>query len=220
LRFTAAEASSFFTAALGAGLAEDDVRLLAARTEGWIAGMQLAALAMRQHADRAAFVQSFTGSHHYLLDYIQEEILQRHELAVQRFLLQTAVLRRLNAALCAALTGDATSQAMLERLERTNLFVVPLDEERRWDRMHDLFREVLLARLQASEPELVSVLHQRAAHYFAAQDEMREAVTHALAARDFSYAASLIEREAGQLWLSGEAQTVLSWIGALPDVVL
>jgi len=220
LRFTQAEASSFFKAALGAGLAEADVRLLSARTEGWIAGMQLAALAMRQRADRSAFVQSFTGSHHYLLDYIQEEILERQELAVQRFLLQSAVLRRLNAALCTALTGDATSQAMLERLERNNLFVVPLDDQRQWYGMHELFREVLLARLQASEPELVPLLHQRAAHYFAAQDEMREAITHALAARDFSYAASLIERTAERLWLSGEAQTVQIWIGALPDDVV
>jgi len=220
LRFTEAEASSFFKGALGAGLAEADVRLLSQRTEGWIAGLQLAALAMRQRADRAAFVQSFTGSHRYLLDYIQEEILQRQELWVQRFLLQTAVLRRLNAALCAARTEDATNQALLEMLERHNLFVVPLDDERQWYRMHELFREVLLARLQATEPELVPVLHQRAAHWYAAHDELPEAITHALAARDFASAASLIERTAERLWLSGEAQTVQSWIGALPDDVV
>ena len=108
---------------------------------------------------------------------------------------------------------------MLEMLERTNLFVVPLDDERQWYRMHDLFREVL-ARLQAIEPEMVPLLHQRAAHWYAAEDELHEAITHALAAQDFSYAAILIERAAEQLWLSGEAQTVLDWIGALPDIVL
>jgi LuxR family transcriptional regulator, maltose regulon positive regulatory protein len=220
LRFSAAEASSFVTQTLGQGLAEADVRLLSQRTEGWIAGLQLAVLAMRQRENRAAFVQAFTGSQRYLMDYVQEEILARQGLGVQRFLLQTAVLTRLNAALCAALTEERNSQAVLETLERHNLFVVPLDDERQWYRVHDLFREALLARLHSTEPELVPVLHQRAAHYFAAHGEVRAAITHALAARDFVSAAELIEREAGQLWLSGEAQSVLNWIGALPDVVL
>ncbi len=220
LRFSAAEASSFFSQALGEALAEDDTLLLEARTEGWVAGLQLAALAMRQREDRSAFVQAFTGSQRYLLDYLQEEVLERQGLRVQRFLLQTAVLTHLNAALCAALTEETASQAMLEWLERHNLFVVPLDEERQWYRMHELFREVLLARLQASEPELLPLLHQRAADWYAAQGELREAIAHALAARDFASAAELIEREAGQLWLSGEAQTVQNWIGALPDVVV
>lgn len=220
LRFTTAEASSFFSRALGEGLAEQDVLRLEQRTEGWIAGLQLAGLAMRQRADRSAFVQGFTGSHRYLLDYIQEEILERQPPDVRRFLLHTAVLRRLNASICAALTKDSASQAILEMLERTNLFVVPLDDERQWYRMHDLFREVLLARLQASEPGMVPLLHQRAAHWYAAEDELHEAITHALAAQAFSYAATLIERAAEQLWLSGEAQTVLDWIGALPDIVL
>jgi LuxR family transcriptional regulator, maltose regulon positive regulatory protein len=220
LRFSEAEASSFFTQTLGEGLAEEDVQRLEQRTEGWVAGLQLAALAMRQRQDRSAFVQAFTGSHRYLLDYIQEEILQHQPPNVQRFLLQTAVLRRLNASICAALTEDATSQAMLEMLERSNLYVVPLDDERQWYRVHDLFREVLLARLQATEPELLPLLHQRAAHWYAAHDELREAITHALAAADFLYAADLIERAAERLWLSGEAQTVLDWIGALSDAVL
>jgi LuxR family maltose regulon positive regulatory protein len=220
LRFTTAEASSFFSRALGEGLAEQDVLRLEQRTEGWIAGLQLAGLAMRQRADRSAFVQGFTGSHRYLLDYIQEEILDRQPPDVRRFLLHTAVLRRLNAGVCRALTENPASQAMLEMLERTNLFVVPLDDERQWYRMHDLFREVLLARLKAIEPEMVPLLHQRAAHWYAAEDELHEAITHALAAQDFSYAAILIERAAEQLWLSGEAQTVLDWIGALPDIVL
>jgi LuxR family maltose regulon positive regulatory protein len=220
LRFSVAEATSFFTQALGDGLADGEVRLLSRRSEGWIAGLQLALLAMRQRADRSAFVQAFTGSHRYLADYVQEEILAQQPSSIQRFLLECAVLRRMNAALCAALTEERSSQSMLESLERHNLFVVPLDDERQWYRMHDLFREVLLARLQASEPELAPVLHQRAAHWYAAHGELREAIAHALAAEDFAYAAGVIEREADQLWLSGEAQTVQSWISALPDVIL
>jgi LuxR family maltose regulon positive regulatory protein len=220
LRFTTAEASSFFSRTLGEGLEQEDVLRLEQRTEGWIAGLQLASLSMRNRADRSAFVQGFTGSHRYLLDYIQEEILERQAPDVRRFLLRTAVLRRLNASVCAALTEDPASQAKLEMLERVNLFVVPLDDERQWYRMHDLFREVLLARLQASEPGVVPLLHQRAARWYADHDEPHEAITHALAAQDFSYAATLIERAAEQLWLSGEAQSVLDWIDALPDGVL
>jgi LuxR family maltose regulon positive regulatory protein len=220
LCFSEAEASSFFKAALGTVLADEDVRLLERRTEGWIAGLQLAALAMRPREDRSAFVQAFSGSHRYLLDYIQEEILERQPLPIQRFLLQSAVLSRITAALCMALTDDPNSQQLLERLERDNLFVVPLDEQRQWYRLHELFREVLLARLQASEPELVPVLHQRAARWYAAEGELREAISHALAGRDFAYAAELIERAAEEVWLSGEIQTLCRWVMALPDVVV
>jgi len=199
LRFTAAEATAFFTQSLGEELAEDDVRLLEQRTEGWIAGLQLAVLAMRQRADRAAFVQLFTGGHRYLLDYVQEEILQLQPLPVQRFLLQTAVVPRMNAALCEALTGEPLSQAMLDWLERHNLFVAPLDDRRQWYRMHDLFREVLLARLHATEPQLAPRLHKRAARWYAAQGAQREAIVHALAAVDVAYAADLIERSSPAL---------------------
>jgi LuxR family transcriptional regulator, maltose regulon positive regulatory protein len=220
LRFTTAEATTFFKGALGDELAEADVRLLERRTEGWIAGLQLAALAMRQRVDRSAFVQTFSGSHRYLLDYVQQEILQRQPLRVQRFLLRTAVLSRMNAAICAALTDDTTSQMVLEMMERNNLFVVPLDEQRQWYRVHDLFREALLARLRATEPELVPRLHQRAAHWYAAHDELPEAITHALAAEDFSYAATLMERAAEQVWLTGETGTLYRWVMALPDAVV
>jgi LuxR family maltose regulon positive regulatory protein len=185
-----------------------------------VAGLQLAALAMRQHEDRSAFVQAITGSHRYLLDYVQEEILQRQPLPVQRFLLQTAVLCRMNTALCAALTQDTTSQAMLELLERNNLFVIHLDDGRQWYRLHDLFREVLLARLRTIEPELELLLHERAARWYAEQGELREAVDHSMAARDFPYAADLTERAAPRMWLSGEAHVVHRWVGALPLTIL
>jgi LuxR family maltose regulon positive regulatory protein len=220
LRFTEMEATTFFTQTLGAEPAVEELRLLESRTQGWVAGLQLAALAMRQCEDRSAFVQAFTGSHRHLLDYVQEEILQRQPLPVQRFLLQTAVLRRMNAALCAALTEDTTSQAMLESLERNNLFVVHLDDGRDWYRLHDLFREVLLARLRTTEPALEPLLHGRAARWYAGQGEPREAIDHAMAAGDFDYAADLIERAAPQLWLRGEAHVVQSWIEVLPPAVL
>ena len=153
LRFTAAEATAFFTQSLGEGLADDDVRRLERRTEGWVAGLQLAVLAMRQRTDRAAFVQVFTGSHRYLLDYVQEEILQRNRCPSNASCFRPPWFLRMNAALCAALTGEPTSQAMLDWLERHNLFVVPLDDGASGIACIDLFREVMLARLQATEPE-------------------------------------------------------------------
>jgi LuxR family maltose regulon positive regulatory protein len=220
LRFTEAETTSLFTVVLGDVLGEDDVQLLERRTEGWVAGLQLAALALRQRENRSAFVQAFSGSHRYLLDYLQEEVLERQPPRVQRFLLRTAVLSRLSAGICAALTEDTGSQARLEALERNNLFVVPLDEQRQWYRVHDLFREALLARLHAIEPGLAPRLHQRAAQWYAARSQLQEAITHALAAESFAYAAALIEREVPKLWLSGEAQTVHTWVQALPDSVL
>jgi LuxR family maltose regulon positive regulatory protein len=220
LRFTSEETISFLRQGMDLPLTQEDMAILAQRTEGWIAGLQLAALSMRQHTDLTSFVQAFTGSHRHLLDYVRDEILQCQTLPIQRFLLRVAVLTRMNAAICEALTQDPTSQLMLELLERNHLFVIPLDEQRQWYRLHDLFREVLLARLYATEPEQVPLLHQQAAHWYNVQGDVHEAITHALAAADYSFAASLIERAAGHLWRSGEASTVLNWVMALPDTVL
>lgn len=223
LRFTTEEATSFFTQTVGHTLSEDAIVMLESRTEGWVAGLQLAALALRKRDDPSLLTQVFAGNHRYLLDYVQEEILQQQPLAVQDFLLQTAVLTRMNTALCQAVTGDETpqaSQVMLEALERDNLFVVPLDEQRQWYRFHELFRDVLLARLQASQPQLIPLLHQRAARWYEAQGMIHEAITHALAAGDYPFAAAVLEREASPLWMNGEAKTVLNWVTALPDTAL
>ena len=138
---------------MGLPLSEEDVATLATRTEGWIAGLQLAALSLRKRQDLSAAVSDFGGSHRYLLDYVQQDILAQLPLALQDFLLQTSILTRMNAAFCQAVTaapGESASQEMLEELERANLFVVPLDEQRQWYRYHDLFREALRARLHAS----------------------------------------------------------------------
>jgi LuxR family maltose regulon positive regulatory protein len=223
LRFTQEEASSFLTQAMGLSLSEGDVRALQQRTEGWIAGLQLAALSLSKRGDVSTFIKDFTGSHRFLLDYVQQEILAQLPERLQDFLLQTSILPRLNAALCQAVTASPTLQAsqdMLETLERANLFVVPLDDQRQWYRFHDLFREALRARLQASQPQLVPLLHLRAARFYNAVGQHREAIMHALAAEDYSYAASLMERAAESFWLSGEAKTVQAWVLSLPDAIL
>jgi LuxR family maltose regulon positive regulatory protein len=220
LRFRPEEASLFLRQTMGLSLSQEEVATLEKRTEGWVAGLQVAALSLRKQQDRVAWISAFTGSHRYLLDYVQQEILLLQPEPIRRFLLQVAVLTRMNAAVCQAVTGEPASQDLLETLERSNLFVVPLDEQRQWYRLHDLFREALLVQGQARQPDLVPRLHLRAARWYEAQGELREAIAHALAAGDFLYAASLIERAAASLWLSGEAQTVLTWLVALPDAVL
>jgi LuxR family maltose regulon positive regulatory protein len=220
LRLSGEEAASFLTQVMGLALSEEDTRRLERRTEGWIAGLQLAALSMRRHADVSAFLQAFTGSHRLILDYVQEEILEPLPQGQQRFLLQTSVLDRMNAEICQALTGEPASQTILEELERANLFLIPLDEERRWYRFHTLFREVLLARLQATQPEQVVRLHREAALWYQHQGWPHEAIPHALATQDAVFVAELLEGCVERLSRQGELQTLLAWIKLLPLEVL
>jgi LuxR family maltose regulon positive regulatory protein len=203
LRFQEVEASQYLGQMLSPPLSEEEVRQLLSRTEGWIAGLHLAALTLQKRQDRAAFLQAFTGSQRYLLDYVQEEILSR-----------------LDASVCQAVTAAPerrVSQQMLEWLERANLFLVSLDEERRSYRLHELFREALLSALSTTHPESVPVLHRRAARFYEAQGEWAEAITHALAAADYSTAANLMEHTVEQFWLRGEAATITRWVLALPQ---
>ena len=223
LRFSREEAASFLRQVLEHPLSEEDIAILQIHTEGWIAGLQLAALSLSRREDVSAFVKDFGGSHRFVLDYVQQDILARLPVALQDFLLQTSILTRMNAAVCQAVTavsGKPANQEMLETLERANLFVVPLDEQRQWYRYHDLFREALRARLYAAHPELVPLLHTRAARWYESQGEWREAITHALTAPDYPLAASLIEQAASVFWLSGEASVVQNWALTLPDPVL
>ena len=223
LHFTREEATSFLLQSVGLPLSEEDAATLHQRTEGWIAGLQLAALSLRKRQDLSGFVKEFAGSHRYLLDYVQQDILTRLPVPLQDFLLQTSIVTSMNAAVCQAVTARPTReecQQMLEEVERANLFVMPLDEQRQWYRFHDLFREALRARLQASQPELLPLLHIRAASFYEAAGEPREAIAHALAAPDYSLAASLMEQAAPQFWLSGEARTVHTWVFSLPDAIL
>jgi LuxR family maltose regulon positive regulatory protein len=223
LRFTQEEATDFLLQRMGLPLSEEDIATLHCRTEGWVAGLQLAALSLRKRQDLSSWVSDFAGSYRYLLDYVQQDILTWLPVPLQHFLLQTSILTRMNAAVCQAVTavpGEPASQEMLEALERANLFVVPLDEQRQWYRYHDLFREALRARLYASYPEQVPLLHTRAARWYEAHGEWHEAITHALTAPDYPLAASLIEQAAPIFWLSGEASTVQNWVLTLPDPVL
>jgi LuxR family maltose regulon positive regulatory protein len=223
LRFTEAEAASFLLHHMNLPLSEEEVAMLTSRTEGWIAGLHLVALSLSKEQNLANAIADFGGSHRYLLDYVHQDILARLTGPLQEFLLQTSVVTRMNADLCQAVTAGPTreaSQQMLEDVERANLFVLPLDAQRQWYRYHDLFREALQARLQASRPELVPLLHVRAARWYETQGELWEAITHALDAADYAYAADLMEQAAPAFWLHGEARTVLNWILSLPDAVL
>jgi len=223
LRFSRAETTSFLLQGMGLPLSEEEIALLETRTEGWVAGLQLAALSLRKREDPSAFVRDFAGSHRYLLDYVQQDILAQLPAPLLDFLLQTAILLRMNAAICQAVTAGPSlqaSQQMLLEVERANLFLVPLDEQRQWYRFHDLFREVLLARLHAVQPQLVPLLHIRAANFYEAVGEWQEAITHAFSAPDYALAASLLEQAAPHFWLHGQVRTVHNWILALPDAIL
>ena len=189
---------------------------LAARTEGWAADLQLAALSLRGQADPAGFVAAFSGTHRYILDYLAEEVLEGQSEQVREFLLQTSVLERLSAGLCDAVTGRSGSQAMLEQVERANLFLVPLDEVRGWWRYHQLFADLLRARLQQQRPSQVPELHRAAATWCEQYGLADDAVRHAIAAGDAARAARLIERHVDALVLRNEGATIQRWLAALP----
>ena len=220
LRFGAAEASEFLQTVMGLDLEAEAVATLEQHTEGWIAGLQLAALSLQSRADASAFLSAFSGSHRYVLDYLSEEVLARQDASVQQFLLHTCLLDRLSGPLCDAVMEQQGSQAMLETLERANLFVVALDDERDWYRYHHLFAEVLRSHLQQIEPTLVSGLHRRASAWYEQHDLPIEAVQHALAVPDLELAARLIESIALPFTLYGQISTVLHWMNALPDALV
>src|SRR3989441_4411599 len=220
LRFGTAEASAFLQTVMGLDLEASAIATLEQRTEGWIAGLQLAALSLQGRADISAFLAAFTGSHRFVLDYLSEEVLARQDASVQQFLLHTSILERLSGPLCDAVTGQEESQAMLEALERANLFVAALDDERGWYRYHNLFAEVLRGHLQQGEPTLPSVLHRRASAWYEQHDLPAEAVQHALAVPDVELAARLIEPTALPIAARGQLSTVLGWMDALPEALV
>ncbi len=216
LRFTLAETAAFLREATGLDLPLASVAALQDRTEGWAAGVQLAALSLQGHADPAGFVATFAGSHRYVLDYLTEEVLARQPEQVVRFLLETSVLDRLSGPLCDAVTGRTDSQALLETIERTNLFLVPLDEVRGWWRYHHLFADLLRVRLAHEEPERVPILHRAAAAWHEAHGLADEAVRHALAAGEVVWAARLVEQHVEALLRRSERATLGRWLSALP----
>jgi LuxR family transcriptional regulator, maltose regulon positive regulatory protein len=223
LRFTASEAAEFLNQLMGLNLSTKDIATLETRTEGWIAGLQLAALSMQGHEDAASFIKAFTGSHHFVLDYLIEEVLEQQSESVRTFLLQTAILDQLTGSLCDAVcsvgtaTGQKDGQATLEMLERANLFIVPLDNERRWYRYHHLFVDLLRQRLRQTQPEELPILHIKASEWFTRQGLNREAIKHSLAAGDYQGAIELITAIAIEIIQQGEHTTVVGWINALPE---
>jgi LuxR family maltose regulon positive regulatory protein len=216
LRFMPEEAGALLRGAVGPELPDDAVTALAARTEGWAAGLQLAALSLRGQPDVAGFVAGFSGSHRYVLDYLAEEVLDRQPEPLRTFLLETSLLARLSGPLCDAVTGRADSQRLLERIERANLFLVPLDEVRGWWRYHELFADLLRARLRQRQPTRVAELHRAAAAWSEANGLADDAVRYALAAGDAAWAARLVERHADALLLRSEGATAQRWLAALP----
>lgn len=221
LRFTSDEAAAFLRDVMGLSLSTEDIAALEEATEGWVAALQLAALSMRDREDTSAFVESFSGSNRHILDFLAEEVLRGLPDDVREFLLKTSVLERMSAPLCDALTSRDDGQEMLERLERANLFVVPLDDERRWYRYHHLFADFLRGRLERETAGLAGELHLRASGWYEDRGMIADAIGHALSASgsepDYERAARLIEGEAKVAWGSGEGSTALGWLEALPE---
>lgn len=232
LRFTADEAAAFLNDQMGLTLSTDEVLTLGARTEGWIAGLQLVALSLQGRNDKATFLQTFSGGHRYILTYLIEEVLNQQAKSVQEFLLRTSILERLCGPLCNSLFREEDrpvapaeidsfdSQAILEQLYHANLFLVPLDDEGQWYRYHQLFAEVLQHRLRQSDATLLPTLHRRASAWYAQNALFSDAIRHALLANDFTRTAALIEQIWQATWNQGAVTTLLNWVHTLPQETL
>lgn len=220
LRFSREETGAFLQSVMGLDLSRQDVVALGDRTEGWVVGLQLAGLSMQKQADKKAFISEFSGSHRHILDYLSEEVLQRQPEDVRYFLLHTSILDRLNGSLCDAVTSRLESDRLLAHLETANLFVMPLDEERRWYRYHHLFADLLRNQLARSQQDLIPELHQRASQWFEENGDIRAAVEHGLQASGLSRAAYLIEQHTLPMLYKGEVTRVVGWFERLPEEIL
>lgn len=228
LRFTSEETSLFLREVMGVALSNDEIGVFETRTEGWVAGLQLAALSLQGRTDSTRFLQEFAGTNRYIADYLVEEVLEQLPIDVQHFLLCTAVLDRLSGPLCDAVLDDGhvrdlprvSGQSMLERVDREHLFLVPLDDERRWYRYHHLFLSFLRGRLQQLHAEWIRPLHHRASMWYAKNTLQDEAIGHALAGNEWEWAASLLEQVTPILLTHGELTTLLPWFQALPEEIV
>ncbi len=217
LRFTADEAAAFLNQVMGLSLSAKDIRTLEERTEGWVAGLQLAAISLQGSADTEGFIQAFAGDHRYILDYLAGEVLEQQPEPVRQFLLQTAILERLNGSLCEAVTGQHGGNEQLKALERGNFFVIPLDDKRQWYRYHHLFGQVLHTRLVAEQGDQVAVLHQRASLWYEQHEMLSDAVSHALSAEDFERAANVIEKALPSLRQNRQETMLVKWFKTMPE---
>ncbi|MCB0163658.1 MAG: hypothetical protein KDI79_05485 [Anaerolineae bacterium] len=215
LRFVPAEAAAFLNQAMGLRLSAENISALEVRTEGWIAGLQLAALSLQGREDIEGFIANFTGSHQYVLDYLVQEVFEQQPQAVQRFLLQTSILDRLSGPLCDAVTGEANGQAMLEHLAAANLFVRSLDDRRAWYRYHRLFLDLLRHKLQQTGID-VDELNRRASHWYEQEDSPDQAIYYALAAHDYDRAGDLIVQNIKDIFIQGKKALLLTWLETMP----
>jgi len=220
LRFTPSEAADFLDRVMGLKLEKKDINALEERTEGWIAGLQMAALSMQSRTDTQGFIQAFTGSHHFILDYLAEEVLQQQAEEIRQFLKKTAILDRMCGSLCDAVTGRKDGKKMLETLNRANLFVIPLDDRREWYRYHHLFAEVLRAHSEDQQGESPTVLHRRASEWFEANGFRPEAIRHALASEDMEWTARLVELAWPEMDRSFQTDAWLDWARQLPEAIV
>jgi len=217
LRFTSSEVVDFLNRVMGLNLSMDDIAVLETRTEGWIAGLQLAAISLQGRSDITQLIKTFSGSHRLVLDYLIEEVLSQQSEEIQNFLLRTAILNRLTGSLCDVLTGQENSQLILEMLDRSNLFIISLDNERRWYRYHHLFADLLRKRLDVVYPELPSELHSRASEWYEQNGFDDESIEHALKGGDFDHAAKVIEKHIDDTWGAGRHAVIQRWMADLPD---
>lgn len=238
LRFTLAEASDFLEQVASLSLSGDDVAALQNHTEGWVAALQMAALSMQGREDIRSFIASFTGSHQYIADYLTEEVLSQQTKEIRSFLLQTSILDRMTSSLCDAVLHDLgdtrssvwdqmklpdscfQSQTILEQLKDSNLFIMPLDDNRHWYRYHRLFRDLLLIKLQQLTPDLVPDLHRRASDWFERAGLLSDAIEHALSARDFEHASHLMAQVGEEMLMRSEVGTLNRWLERLPEETL
>lgn len=220
LRFNDEEAIAFLREIMGLDLPHHSLSTLSKRTEGWVAGLQLTALSLIGREDAKEVIQAFSGADRYILDYLLEEVLLRQSDATREFLLKTSILPRMNASLCDALLNPCDSLAILEELDRSNLFLVALDRERGWYRYHHLFAEALRERLSRDEAEEIAVLHLRASQWFEENEWIPEAIDHALAAEDYSRTAFLLEKITVSILQKGEVLRLNAWMEALPKELL
>jgi LuxR family transcriptional regulator, maltose regulon positive regulatory protein len=220
LRFSTSEISEFLCKVMSLNLSQADLTLLETSTEGWAAGLQMAGLSLQGRDDVSSFIRSFSGENRYVLDFLFNEVFQRQPPELQNFLLQTSILERLCGSLCDAVTQRKDSQSLLDTLERSNLFLIAIDERREWYRYHHLFVDLLKSRLKQTAPEIIEFLHQRASVWYAAQNDFENAIAHALAAKEYDNAAGLIEQVLHKLDLVNQQAQLFFWLDKLPREIL